>query len=124
MTAAVIQGVMIHTMDTDIWVDLPTRQYVRLWNLIRDQGGTALSQTLYVLEDGKVINFLFEVTGLRSFASEFRNTVDAKIDGQKVKLLRLDRILKSKKAIRRDKDNVHIPLIETVLKGKKIVESE
>jgi hypothetical protein len=124
MTAAVMQGVMIHTMDTDIWVDLPTRQYIRLWNLIRAQGGSALSQTLYVLEDGKVVNFLFEVTGLRSFASEFRNTVEARIDGQKVKLLRLDRILKSKKAIRRDKDNVHIPLIETVLKGKKTMEAQ
>jgi hypothetical protein len=124
MTAAVMQGVMIHTMDTDIWVDLPTRQYIRLWNLIRAQGGSALSQTLYVLEDGKVVNFLFEVTGLRSFASEFRNTVEARIDGQKVKLLRLDRILKSKKAIRRDKDNVHIPLIETVLKGKKTMEAK
>ena len=83
-----------------------------------------MSQTLYVLEDGKVVNFLFEVTGLRSFASEFRNTVEARIDGQKVKLLRLDRILKSKKAIRRDKDNVHIPLIDTVLKGKKTMEAK
>src|SRR5438046_1162175 len=70
MTAAVYQGVMINTIDTDIWVDLPTRQYIRLWNLIKAQGGSALSPTLYVLEDGKIVNFLFEVTGLRSFAAE------------------------------------------------------
>src|SRR5215210_7268854 len=54
MTAAILQGVMMNTLDTDIWVDLPTRQYMRLWNMIRRMGGTALSQTLYVLEDGKV----------------------------------------------------------------------
>ena len=42
MTAAVMQGVMVNTMDTDIWVDLPTRQYIRLWKLIRSQGGSAL----------------------------------------------------------------------------------
>lgn len=119
MTAAVLQGVMIHTMDTDIWVDLPTRQYIRLWNIIREQGGAALSQTLYVLEDGKVVNFLFEVTGLRGFSPEFRGTISRKLDGLTVQVLPLSRILKSKKAIQRDKDLVHIPLIENVLKARK-----
>lgn len=119
MTAAVMQGVMINTMDTDIWVDLPTRQYIRLWNIIREQGGAALSQTLYVLEDGKVVNFLFEVTGLRGFASEFRGALTRKLDGLEVKVLPLARILKSKKTIQRDKDLAHIPLIENVLKARK-----
>jgi hypothetical protein len=119
MTAAVMQGVMINTMDTDIWVDLPTRQYIRLWNIVRAQGGAALSPTLYVLEDGKVVNFLFSVTGLRSFAAEFRHAVTRKLDGLEAKVLPLARILKSKKAIQRDKDLAHIPLIETVLRGRR-----
>ena len=123
MTAAVIQGVMTNTLDIDIWVDLPTRQYIRLWNLIRAQGGSALSPTLYVLEDGKVVNFLFAVTGLRSFATEFKNTVSAKMEGIEVKLLPLERILKSKKTIQREKDLVHISLIKTVLKGRKKLET-
>ena len=115
---------MINTMDIDIWVDLPTRQYIRLWNLIRAQGGAALSQTLYVLEDGKVVNFLFFVTGLRRFAAEFKDAVCGKMEGLDVKLLPLERILKSKMAIRREKDLVHIPLIENVLTGKKILEGK
>ena len=122
MTAAVLQGVMMNTLDTDIGVDLPTRQYIRLWNIIRAQGGVALSQTLYVLEDGKVVNFLFAVTGLRSFAMEFKNAVTAKMERLEVKLLPLERILKSKRTIQRDKDLVHIPLIENVLKGRKKLE--
>src|SRR5690349_19434930 len=97
MTAGILQGVLTNTLDTDIWVDLPTRQYMRLWNIIRAQGGTALSQTLYVLEDGKVVNFLFSVDGLRSFAAEFKNAITAKLEGIEVKLLPLKRILKSKK---------------------------
>ena len=113
---------MINTMDTDIWVDLPTRQYMRLWRMIREQGGSALSQTLYVLADGKVVNFLFEVTGLRSFAAEYRQSLNAKMDGCAVKVLPLTRILKSKKAILRDKDRAHIPLIERVLNAKKMLE--
>jgi hypothetical protein len=120
MTAAVYQGVMLNTMDTDIWVDLPTRQYIRLWNIIRAQGGTALSQTLYVLADGKLVNFLFEVTGLKNFAAEYRNALTGKMEGLLVKVLPLARILKSKKAILRDKDMAHIPLIEKVLKGQKL----
>jgi hypothetical protein len=119
MTAAVYQGVMLNTMDTDIWVDLPTRQYMRLWDIIRSQGGSALSQTLYVLADGKVVNFIFEVTGLRDFAAEYRNALTVKLEGMAVKILPLSRILKSKKAILRDKDLVHIPHIEQVLRAQK-----
>jgi hypothetical protein len=116
MTAAVYQGVMINTMDTDIWMDLPAREYMRLWNLIRSQGGTALSPTLYVLADGKVVNFLFSVTGLNSFAAEYRHALNVKMEKLNIKVLPLGRILKSKKAVMRDKDVAHIPHIERVLK--------
>ena len=124
MTAAVYQGVMLNTMDTDIWVDLPTRQYMRLWNVIRAQGGSALSQTLYVLADGKVVNFLFAVTGLRSFATEYRSALLGKMEGLSVKILPLARILKSKKAVMREKDQAHIPHIERVLKARKKLDIE
>lgn len=115
---------MLNTMDTDIWVDLPTRQYMRLWNVIRAQGGSALSQTLYVLADGKVVNFLFAVTGLRSFATEYRNALTGKMEGLLVKILPLPRILKSKKAVMRDKDLAHIPHIERVLRARKKLDIE
>jgi hypothetical protein len=81
-----------------------------------------MSQTLYVLEDGKVINFLFEITGLNSFAAEYSRALTLKMEGLKVKVLPLARILKSKKAIMRDKDLVHIPHIERALKAKKKLE--
>jgi hypothetical protein len=119
MTAAVYQGVMINTMDTNIWMDLPARQYMRLWNIIRSQGGTALSPTLYVLEDGKLVNFLFSVTGLKNFAAEYRHALTVKMEKLNVKILPLARILKSKKATMRDKDIAHIPHIERVLKLQK-----
>jgi len=110
---------MVNTLDTDLWVDLPTRQYMRLWNLIRSQGGSALSQTLYVLEDGRLVNFLFAVTGLGSFSREYRHALTRRMEGLTVKVLPLSRILRSKEVIRRDKDLVHIPLIRAVLKAAK-----
>jgi hypothetical protein len=120
MTAGVMQGIMTNTMDVDIWVDLPARQYIRLWNLIKSQGGTALSQTLYALSDGKVVNFLFSVTGLNEFSREFRHCLDRTLDGQAVKVLPLERILKSKETVRRDKDLPHIAMIRTLLKARRI----
>ena len=97
---------------------------MRLWNIIRRQGGSALSQTLYVLEDGKVVNFLFEVTGLKGFTAEFRNALTLKMEGLKVKVLPLARVLKSKKAIMRDKDIAHIPHIERALRARKKLEGK
>ncbi len=124
MSAAILQGVIVSTLDTDIWVDLPERQYVRLMNLILKQGGTALAPTLYVLSDGHLVNFLFTVHGLRGFDAEFKHAWDAKIEGEPVKVLPLEKILKSKKTIRRDKDLVHIFHIERFLKGRKKLEGK
>ena len=119
MSAAILQGVIVTTLDVDMWVDLPERQYVRLMNLVVKQGGTALAPTLYTLADGRLVNFLFTVHGVRKFGAEYKNAVDAKIEGKTVKVLPLERILKSKKTVLRDKDRTHILLIERFLKGRK-----
>ncbi len=121
MSAAILQGVLATTLDTDFWVDLPERGYIRLLNLVVRQGGTGLTPTVYVLADGRVVNFLFRVGGLRSFDREYRNAVWASIEGVRVKLLPLRRILKSKKTVLRDKDKLHILLIERFLRGAKTI---
>src|SRR6266496_5283373 len=82
MSAAILQGVIVTTIDTDIWVDLPERQYVRLLNLVLQQGGTPLAPTLYALSDGRLVNFLFTVHGLRNFEAEYKNGVNATIEGE------------------------------------------
>ncbi|HKQ36686.1 MAG TPA: hypothetical protein VJ063_01335 [Verrucomicrobiae bacterium] len=35
MSAAIAQGVMANTLDVDLWVDLPARQYMRVLNIAR-----------------------------------------------------------------------------------------
>ena len=62
--------------------------------------------------------------GLKSFDAEYRDAVDAKIAGEPVKALPLERILHSKKTIRRDKDLLHILHIERFLKGRKKTEGK
>ncbi len=119
MSAAILQGVIVSTIDTDIWVDLPERQYIRLMNLVLKQGGTALAPTLYALADGRLVNFLFSVQGVRDFNSEYRQAVKATIEGEPVKLLPLKRILKSKQSVLRDKDRLHILQIKRFLRAQK-----
>lgn len=119
MSAAILQGVIVTTLDTDIWVDLPERQYIRLLNLVVKQGGTALAPTLYALADGRLVNFLFTVHGVGSFAAEYKLALEATIEGQPVKVSPLERILQSKKTVLRDKDRLHILQIERFLETRR-----
>ena len=38
MSAAILQGVPATTLDTDLWIDLPPRKYLRVLNLARRLG--------------------------------------------------------------------------------------
>lgn len=116
MSAAVLQGVPVTTLDTDIWVDLPERGYLRLHQVCRRLGATVLANTAVALRDDTLVNFLFRVTGLRSFDVENRKAVRLKWHGLRVDVLPLESIIKSKKAIQRPKDIAHLPLLEQTLR--------
>ena len=120
MSAAILQGVPATTTDTDIWVDLPERQCVRLLSLVTRQGGTPMAPTLYGLSDGSVVNFIFSMTGLRQFASEYARSVELIWNGIKVRVLPLKRIYQSKRASGRDKDIAHLPLLRNVMRGQRL----
>ncbi len=115
MSAAILQGVPATTLDTDLWVDLPERQYIRLLNLVVKDGGTALARTVYALSDGSVVNFIFRMTGLGSFRREYANARRIRWNGLTVPVLPLDKIYKSKRASGREKDLAHLPLLRRVI---------
>lgn len=115
MTAAILQGAPATTLDTDIWIDLPERQYVRLLDLCKKLGAEILAQTVVALEDGSLVNFIYRVDGLASFPTEYRRAIKLEWLGQKVRALSLKSILKSKRHIGRPKDLAHIPLLEQTI---------
>ena len=119
MAAAVAQGVMANTLDVDLWIDLPARQYMRVQNLARELGAVPAANTVVYLTDGTPVNFIYRVTGLGSFSSERRHFTSAQIYGHDVPVLRLERILKSKQAILRDKDKLHIIHIRDFLRCRR-----
>ena len=119
MSAAILQGVPATTLDTDLWIDLPPRQYVRVLNLCRKLGASIRANTVVELTDGSLVNFLYQVDGLLGFEREFRKSEKLLWLGTRVAVLPLARIHKSKKFVGRPKDLAHLPLLEQAMAMKK-----
>jgi hypothetical protein len=119
MSAAIVQGVMETTLDIDLWVDLPARQYMRVQNLARSVGCTPAANTVVYAADGTPVNFVFEVSGLGPFDRELKHTRRMSFLGKSIPVLKLERILKSKLTIRRDKDLAHIIQIRNLLRCRR-----
>ena len=123
MSAANLQGVPGSTVDVDLWLDLPPRDYMRAINLAVRQGAQMVRNTVVELADGTMVNFVYEVTGLPVFKRVFPKAVWMKWDGKRIAVLPLELIEKSKRAIGRPKDLLHLELIrqryEVIKRGRK-----
>jgi hypothetical protein len=116
MSAAILQGVPVTTIDVDLWIDLPPREYMRTINVARSLGAKMVRNTIVELTDGTLVNFIFEVTGLKSFAAEFRKAKRMTFQGLKISVMPLESIRKSKTATMRSKDEAHIHYINETLR--------
>ena len=119
MSAAVLQGVPVVTHDVDVWIDLPARQYMSAVNAALRHGAKMIRNTVVELSDGMLVNFIYEVTGLGSFAAEIRKARKLKFHGCEIPVMPLESIRKSKAAVMRDKDPAHIQYIDETLRLKK-----
>jgi hypothetical protein len=119
MSAALAQGVMTNTLDVDLWIDLPARQYMRVLNIARRLGASVSANTVVYLENGIPVNFVYEVTGLGKFGSETKQLPRVLIAGHATPVLPLEKIVQSKQAIGRDKDKLHISQIQEFLRCRR-----
>ena len=124
MSAAIVEGVMETTLDVDLWIDLPSRQSMRVQNIARATGCTPARSTVVYTPDGTPINFIFKVGGLGSFGAEFKHARKMAFRGKKIPVLKLERILKSKETGRRDKDLPHIIHIRKLLRCRRALKSK
>lgn len=115
MSGAILQGVPATTLDTDLWIDLPPRQYIRILNICRSLGGRIRANTVVDLSDESTVNFVYEVHGLKSFREEFGRAKRIKWLGTSVSVLPLERIYASKKFVGRPKDIAHLPLLKQIM---------
>jgi hypothetical protein len=63
----------------------------------------------------ELFDIVLRMDGLGTFRDELRNSVEVKLGGFKLKVLALRRILVSKRAANRSKDQLTIPVLEDSL---------
>lgn len=115
MSAANLQGVLASTIDVDLWIDLPSRQYIKVLNLCKRLEATPQSANKVYLADATPVDFIYEVSGLGTFAREFAMAKRLPFHGLRIPVLALERICRNKRAAARDKDKLHIALIRQVI---------
>jgi hypothetical protein len=119
MSAAILQGVPGTTLDTDLWVQVPERQTMRLINLSLRLGATMVRQTVVALSDGSLVNFCYRLHGTASFRTEYARAAIVDWNGIAIKVLPLERIIRSKEAADRDKDRAVLPLLRDIAASRK-----
>lgn len=120
MTSAVVQGVPLGTVDIDIWVDLPVRQYVRVLAIGRRLGARILSGSVLGLRNDARMDFIYRMDGVASFNTEWRRAVPMEFAGQRIKVLALESLIRSKEASGRPKDLAQLQVLRVFLASRRI----
>ncbi len=115
MTAAVLQGAPLVTFDADLWVNLPSRQYIRVLNICQKLGATILTNNVVLLSDETRVDFIYQISGLRAFTTEWKGAVPMEWAGRRVKVLPLAQVIRSKEAANRPKDVAQLPILRDLL---------
>ena len=119
LAAAALQGAPVVTQDVDIWFrDLEDPGIRRALKKVNGAYVPPIMSNPPMLA-GEAVN-LFDIVvhmhGLRSFDEERRHTLKIPLGRFKVMVLKLERIIKSKKATGRAKDKLALPVLSDALK--------
>lgn len=118
LSAAALQGVPAVTQDIDLWFkDLDDPGIAAA---LRKVGGTlvppiGMNPPLLAGKAVELFDIVLTMHGLKSFEEEAAAALTVRLGRVKVPVLPLPRILASKKALRRPKDKMVIPLLEDAL---------
>lgn len=88
-------------------------------NLALKLGATMVRQTVISLTDGSLVNFCYRLDAVASFGTEWKRARELPWNGMMVKMLPLERIIRSKEAAGRDKDIAMLPLLRDIAAGRK-----
>jgi hypothetical protein len=122
MGAALIEGAPGTTQDLDLWFGAIDEE--RLREAARMAGGFytsgfGLQPPMLGGQGLDRVDVVLTASGLESFDAEFKRARDFDLDGVRVKVLPLERIIASKQAARRPKDTAQIPMLEAALAAQR-----
>jgi hypothetical protein len=120
LSAAVLQGANTGTRDIDIWFEDTTDP--RIGAAVRKAGGIWISGSFGMQPPqiggellGDRLDVVVHMHGLGKFADELVHTTTVEVDTIPLRVLRLERIIESKRATGRKKDIAAIPALEEAL---------
>jgi len=76
-----------------------------------------MNPPMFTGEDMALFDIVLTMSGLKDFKEEIRNAVDIPLGPYKIKVLSLERIIVSKRAARRKKDLITLPVLEDTLRA-------
>src|SRR4051794_9044287 len=119
VTAASMQGARIATDDIDLWFaeldDSRLAEAARRAGGIWVAGHFGMQPPAFGGRIGDRFDVVLNMSGLRSFDDEYPGARPLEIDGVPVRVLPLDRIIVSKRAANRLKDQAALPALEAAL---------
>lgn len=119
LSAATLQGAPVVTQDIDLW--FKNLSDPKLKKALKKVGGTyvppfEMYPPQFAGENLALFDIVTHLHGLGDFEDEVKNTLLVPLGGFKLRVLSLERIIKSKKTLGRAKDKLTIPVLENALK--------
>lgn len=118
LSAATLQGAPVVTQDIDLWFE--NLGEPKMSQALREVGAAYVPPSInnppmLAGEGAELFDIVIRMDGLGGFADEIKYCVDIPLGRQKLKVLSLERILASKIATNRAKDQLTIPVLRDAL---------
>jgi len=122
MGAALLEGAPGTTQDLDLWFGSIDEE--RLREAARRAGGiytsgSGLQPPALGGEGLDRVDLVLTASGLDSFEREFMGAREYDLDGVRIKVLPLERVIVNKRAAKRPKDAAQIPMLEAALAARR-----
>lgn len=118
LSAAALQGAPVVTQHVDLWFEKLGDP--RIGEALREVDAAYAAPSMqnppmFVGGGVELFDIVLTLHGLGTFAAEWENCVEVSLGRLKLKVLRVDRILASKRAANRAKDRLVIPVLEDAM---------
>lgn len=119
LSAATLQGAPVVTQDIDLWFkNLNDPNFKKA---LKKVGGIyvppiQLHPPTIAGDDLDLFDIVLNMDGLGKFSQEIKNTIEVPLGRYKIKVLSLERIIKSKEAAGRPKDRLTLKVLKDTLK--------
>lgn len=118
LSAAALQGAPVVTQDIDLWFEDLSNPGIKK-ALKKTKGSyippSATTPPLFAGDGVKLFDIVVHMHGLGEFEEEIKHAVLIPLEKLEIPVLSLERIIKSKKAAHRQKDQLTLPVLKDAL---------